>query len=89
MFAADIEKKIDNLFGNEAGKARGILETALTPDDSTQRVIRCIITLGKDSLVKLQEAANVAKEDFRDVIAGAEYDKTGNRIADFNKPFKS
>lgn len=89
MFAPDVEKKIDDLFGNEAMKARGILGDAFTSDDTSQRVIRCILILGKDSLANLQEAANVAKDDYRDVIAGAEYDKAGNRIADYNKPFKN
>jgi hypothetical protein len=33
--------------------------------------------------------ANEAKEDYRDVISWAEYDKSGERIADYNKPFSN
>ncbi len=89
MFAPDIEKEIDKLFGKDSPKARETLKGGLSPDDPEQRVVRCIIVLGKDSLAKLEEATKIAKLDFRDVIYWAEYDKTGKRIANYNNPFPS
>lgn len=45
------------------------------------------IGVGGGAMEKLKEAAKCAAEDYRDVISGAEYDRDGNRIADYNKPF--
>lgn len=89
MFAADIEKKIDLEYGEQASKARTILENGLPSATTTPRVVRCVIALAEKSLEKLREMVNRAKDDSRDVMYWAEYDKSGEHIADYNKPFKT
>jgi hypothetical protein len=87
MLSDDIERKAIKLYGAQYGLAKNILLGLTDPQDPTQRVIRCVLVLGGGSLDKLKEVAAFAKDDFRDVIMGAEYDKAGNRIANYNNPF--
>ena len=63
------------------------MEDTLASEKLSARTCRCVIVLSGNSLEKLQEIANEAKQDFRDVIFWAEYDKSGERIADYNMPF--
>ncbi len=87
MIPPDIEKKIGELFGEQAVEARKIIEKIVDPKDQNDRVVRCVLVLSGGSLKSLAETATIAAEDFRDVISGAEYDKAGNRIANYNNPF--
>ena len=89
MFVADIEKKIDSDYGELASKARAILENGFSPSTTAPRVVRCVIALAEKSLDKLQEMVIRAKEDSRDVMYWAEYEKSGKQIADYNKPFSA
>lgn len=88
MFAADIEKKISDLFGSHSEKAREILRKLDDPAGSLARTIRCVLVLSEGEIKKLEEATKYAVDDYRDVISGAEYDKEGNHIANYNNPFK-
>lgn len=88
MFAIDIEKKISELFGAQSDKAKGILQKLDDPAGSQSRIIRCVLVLSGGEINKLEEATNCAVLDYRDVIHGAEYDRDGNRIANYNNPFK-
>ena len=52
------------------------------------RVGRCVLYLAgsnRDELLRLVAAANT---DYRDVIHGAEYDRDGKRIRNFDRPFE-
>lgn len=89
MLAEDIQKKLNSAFGGDTPKAQKILEDTLATEKLSARIYRCVIVLAGNSLEKLQEMANEAKEDYRDVISWAEYDKSGERIADYNKPFSN
>ncbi len=88
MFASDIAKKITELFGVQSEKAKEVLRKLDDSTGSQSRVIRCVLVLSEGDINKLEEVTNFAIDDYRDVISGAEYDKDGNRIANFNNPFK-
>jgi hypothetical protein len=88
MFAEDIEKRILKLFGAQSDKAKEILQKLQDPTGSQLRIIRCVLVLSGGDINKLEEAINFAIIDYRDVINGAEYDKGGNRIANYNNPFR-
>lgn len=88
MFAIDIEKKISELFGTQSDKAKEVLKKLDDPTGSQSRIIRCVLVLSGGEINKLEEATNYAVIDYRDVIHGAEYDRDGNRIANYNNPFK-
>lgn len=59
----------------------------------TDRVIRCIIFLSKDSLTDLDKYIETVTFDTRDVMLWAEYEKLNGdlnfkRLCDFNKTFE-
>lgn len=89
MLPADIIKRIKMDFGVDEKIAKQVLEEKLDGKGFSPRVYRCVVVLAAKSLDKLKEMADLAVEDYRDVIASAEYDKDENQIADYNKPLEN
>ncbi len=56
------------------------------PDLFGDRILRCIVVLGSGSIEKVSKAAQLARDDYRELISAAEYD-WGNRIRLLSLPF--
>lgn len=53
---------------------------------SSERIQRCIVFAARGHPWRFQFLCKLAKDDFRDVIMNAEYDRHDARLYDFNKP---
>ncbi len=53
---------------------------------NSERIQRCIVFAARGHSWRFEFLCKLAKEDFRDVIMNAEYDRHDNRLYDFNKP---
>lgn len=51
------------------------------------RIMRCALHSSSGDIEDLWEALAVVRKDYRDLIFWTEYDKSGKRIWDFNRPF--
>jgi len=51
------------------------------------REIRCILHLASGDAAKVRHYADIARQDSRDILYWAEYDRDDNRIHDFRQPF--
>jgi hypothetical protein len=58
----------------------------LRASSSSERIKRCIVFASRGHPWRFQFLCKLAKEDFRDVIMNAEYDRYDARLYDFNKP---
>ena len=54
----------------------------------SDRLARCALFLANGSIEKLREAVQLGRRDYRDLIVSAEYDRSENRLRDFNLPFE-
>lgn len=89
MFQPDIEVKIKEQYGGNIPEVLNLLNLINSNDAGGYRVIRCVLALAQGNMNKLKELTELASKDWRDVIYWAEYDKSGNQIADYTKPFKN
>jgi hypothetical protein len=95
IFKKDIIKRIQTDFGSLANKAIDILNVAIEKTDylNSNRIIRCIVFESKGNLIDLQKNIVAAKNDPRDIMLWAEYEKLSDnfnykRIRDFNNTFE-
>ena len=58
-------------------------------DLRSDRLSRCALFLADGALQKLKEAVSLGRDDFRDLIMAAEYDRFQIQLRDFNLPFGS
>ena len=92
--SSDILTQIEFQFGENYKTVLQIFETELTENDflNSNRIIRCLIFLSKNSVEKLKENINSAKIDWRDIILWAEYENNERNEPilkrDFNKSFE-
>ena len=91
----DILIQIEFQFDENYKTVLEILETELSKNDflNSNRIIRCIIFLSKNSVEKLKENISLAIIDWRDIILLAEYENNESNEPilkrDFNKPFEN
>ncbi|MFV8357396.1 hypothetical protein ACNQGB_14555 [Flavobacterium sp. XS1P32] len=91
----DILIQIEFQFDENYKTVLEILETELSKNDflNSNRIIRCIIFLSKNSVEKLKENISLAIIDWRDIILFAEYENNERNEPilkrDFNKPFEN
>ena len=91
----DILIQIEFQFDENYKAVLEILETELSKNDflNSNRIIRCIIFLSKNSVEKLKENISLAIIDWRDIILLAEYENNERNEPilkrDFNKPFEN
>ncbi|MHC4942739.1 MAG: hypothetical protein ACYTG7_06930 [Planctomycetota bacterium] len=91
MFRQDIIDKIHRDFGS-SDDAELVIEAlsdfrARNPDIESDRIIRCIVFVASGNLDTLEQAIELARTDYRDLIMWAEYNEKDQRIRDMNKPF--
>ncbi len=91
MFAKDIEEKINRDFKppDETALVLSVLGDFADrhPDLSIDRILRCIVFVADGDMNTLEQAIDLAKLDYRDLIVWAEYDRDDNRIRDLTLPF--
>jgi hypothetical protein len=87
--AADIAAQLDaDLAPAARGPATAILaELARELEDDADRILRCVVFLSTGDLARLAHNAERARQDWRDVISWAEYDRDDRRLHDFSRPF--
>jgi hypothetical protein len=51
------------------------------------REVRCILHLAGGDIAKIQYYADLARQDSRDMIYWAEYDRDDHQVRDFRQPF--
>jgi len=66
-------------------KVREVL-AHLAAATSSERLQRCIVFAARGHPWRFEFLCKLAKDDFRDVIMNAEYDRHDNRLYDFNRP---
>jgi hypothetical protein len=66
-------------------KVSEVLEQ-LQAASSSERIRRCIVFAARGHAWRFRFLCKLAKDDFRDVIMNAEYDRQDTRLYDFNKP---
>jgi uncharacterized protein YpuA (DUF1002 family) len=81
-----IDKVYQDYEINLVENALSIINEFFTESKSI-RVVRCAIFLAGGNLNNLQFYLEKAKQDYRDLIYWAEYDKFDKKIRDFNMPF--
>ena len=54
---------------------------------SSDRIVRCIVFVANGDLTRLENAIDLAKEDYRDLIVWAEYNENNERVRDLTNPF--
>jgi hypothetical protein len=67
--------------------ATAIAAVSVYSGPEASRVLRCVLYLSGGALAKLTHFLEVAHTDYRDVIAFAEYDRSGRRVRDFTGGF--
>jgi hypothetical protein len=89
LLAPDIESQIDvDFVAGERMKAKEILQSICSElEIESERILRCIVFLAQGDIKLLGHNAEQAKQDYRDVIYWAEYDREDRRVRDFNQPF--
>jgi hypothetical protein len=89
----DISKQLTRDFKDGSSEAHEILKMFLTDYPKVPeiiRVCRCSVHMAQGDMNKLLEALSIARVDYRDLIAAAEYkDWPVNpvRVRDFTQPF--
>jgi hypothetical protein len=83
-YPADIVKRVIDQYAADAiGQVHLWLE-----DLASDRLARCALYLANGSIEKLRGAVDLGRNDPRDLIVAAEYDRTDKQIRDFNLPFE-
>lgn len=84
----DVEQAIDRRFEGEAARrVRAALTSLLAAlADEPQRVVRCVFVLGGADPARVEQYAEAARRDYRDVIWWAEYDGGETRLRDLSRP---
>jgi hypothetical protein len=88
--APDINAQICQDFPEADAHAVVELLTELQRENThlfVDRVLRCLVAVAHGSVDMLLNAIVLATVDVRDLIMAAEYDRQGNQIHDFHKPF--
>ena len=91
MLARDILAKTNRDFqtSDEAALALSVLADFVeqNPDISSDRILRCIVFVAHGDLGRLEQAIDLAKTDYRDLIVWAEYDGKENQVRDLSNAF--
>jgi len=91
MLARDILGKVNKDFETpeEAALALSVLADFLVQNQelSSDRLVRCIVFVANGDLNRLEQAIDLAKKDYRDLIVWAEYDDKDERVRDLTNPF--
>ncbi len=85
-FPSDINKKIIRDFGQKKYELVARLLLAINEENSTFRVVRCLLYLAKGNVSTLKHYIEKAQHDWVDVVYCTEYTTSG-RIMNFNCPF--
>jgi hypothetical protein len=91
MLARDIWGKVNKDFETpeEAALALSVLADFVDQNRelSSDRLVRCIVFLADGDLDRLEEALDLAKKDYRDLIVRAEYNEEDEHVRDLTHPF--
>ena len=93
-YPADIVTHIGRAYGQGAALARQRLQVLIgeRPDCRLPRIIRAIVYLGHGDVAALDDAIDLARLDYRDLLTRAEYvaDAAGEpvRVRDFSQPLR-
>lgn len=91
MLARDIWGKVNKDFETpeEAALALSVLADFADQNRelSSDRILRCIVFLANGDLDRLEEALDLAKKDYRDLIVRAEYNEKNEQVRDLTHPF--
>ncbi len=85
---ADIAARIDADFSDpeENALVRSVLNELST--EYSSRIVRCVVHCAQGSLAKFGVMEEMARTDYRDVVASAEYAyPSWQRLHDFDLPF--
>ena len=91
-YPADVAAYLDRHYGARAALVRQRLQVLLgeRPDCRLPRIIRAILYLGGGDAEALDEACELARADYRDLLLAAEYvrgaDGALRRVRDFREP---
>ncbi len=87
----DLVLRVQRDFGERAGKVLNILRTCRSggSDYLGDRVARCVVFAAAGDESRLMALLELWRQDFRDVIMAAEYDRLGIlHLRDLNLPFE-
>jgi hypothetical protein len=91
MLAEDIIEKISRDFKNhdEAELALTVLTDFVeeNQDISNDRILRCMVFVANGDIATLEQAIELAKIDYRDLIVWAEYDDKEEPVRDLSNGF--
>ncbi|BBB29847.1 hypothetical protein [Neptunomonas japonica] len=87
--AIDIQHKLTLDFGSEMPFAKDEVEAlyAATNWRISDKMIRSIIYLAKGDITSLKNTIQRTRQDYKDVLWQAEYDRGDEQLRDFNKTF--
>ena len=83
----DILRRVADDFPDEADAETVREELASLDCPEPVRVARCVLHLSAGSVSGVKKNIATAKQDYRDTILFAEYDRDDRRLRDFSKPF--
>ena len=91
ILARDIWGKVNKDFETpeEAALALSVLADFVDQNQelSSDRIVRCIVFVANGDLTRLENAIDLAKKDYRDLIVWAEYNEKNERVRDLTNPF--
>jgi hypothetical protein len=88
---ADVAERIPRLFPNEADAVARQLSQLRNEDSRLfgDRIIRCIVFCASHYPgTNIDQWIEQARNDYRDLIVAAEYDRDDNQLRDFNRSFR-
>ena len=88
----DLISRVRQDFGERAEKVLDILRVCRSGGQEYlgDRLARCVVFAASGDETRLMELLELWRQDFRDVIMAAEYDRLGDlRLRDLNNPFES
>lgn len=89
QLSQQVDRTITVRFGGEAeSRVRAALRT-LGGILEFDRVCWCVLYLGKDDPARVEYYAELARSEYREVIAWAEYDSAGKQIRDLRRGLPS